>query len=369
MHARLSPLAVASLVAIAACADLPSAPGAPAAQAHARGANGARRIGVMTRNLYVGADVDAVIGALVSSDPSDDLPALQAAIGTLQRTDFPARAAAIANEFATQRPAVIGLQEVYQLHVDLTPLGLPVNIDMDYLAILQSAIAARQLPYAVAAKVKDTDATPFQGITLVDYDVLLVDTTRVVVAPGAITNQFAYNIGPVAQGVDIRRGYIIVNATVDGVPLTLANTHLESGSDPQLAMLRAAQATELATVLAAAPALVLTGDFNDTPGSPMYQVLAGAGFTDSWATLRPGVTGLTCCNLADLSNATPAFDQRIDYIFSRGVGHPTEGLLGSIELIGSRPNDRISGPAGPIWPSDHAGVNATLLIPNAFGLR
>ena len=369
MHARRPLLAIASLIAIAACAEMPSEPAAPDALANARGANGARRIGVMTRNLYVGADVDAVIGALVSPDPNDDLPALQSAIATLQHTDFPARAAAFANEFATQRPAVIGLQEVYQLHVDLTPLGMPVNIDMDFLAILQAAISARHLPYAVAAKVKDTDATPFPGITLVDYDVMLVDTTRVVVAPGAVTNQFAYNIGPVAPGVDIRRGYIIVNATVDGVPLTLANTHLESGSDPQIAMLRAAQATELATVLAAAPALILTGDFNDTPGSPMYQVLAGAGFTDAWATLRPGVIGLTCCNLADLSNGTPTFDQRIDYIFSRGIGHPTEGLLGSIGLTGTRPGDRISGPAGLIWPSDHAGVNATLLVPVAQGLR
>ena len=37
----------------------------------------------MTWNMYVGADVDAVIAALLSPDPSDDQPALLAAIGTL----------------------------------------------------------------------------------------------------------------------------------------------------------------------------------------------------------------------------------------------------------------------------------------------
>src|SRR5687767_2133840 len=50
-------------------------------------------IAVMTRNMYVGADVDAVIAALVTPDPADDQAALVAAIGTLQETDFPSRAA------------------------------------------------------------------------------------------------------------------------------------------------------------------------------------------------------------------------------------------------------------------------------------
>ena len=366
MHARLSPLAVASLVLAAACADLPSAP--DAAQA-SRSANGARHLTVMTRNLYVGADVDAVIGALVSPDPTDDLPALQLAIATLQRTDFPARAAAIADELATSRPAVAGLQEVYQLHVDLTPLGMPVNIDLDFLGILQQAMTDRGLPYVVAGKVKDTDATPFPGITLVDYDVMLVDPSRVSVDPGVIAQQFAYNIGPVAPGVDIRRGYIIAHATVDGIAVTLANTHLESGADQQIVLLRAAQATELATILGGETAVILTGDLNDTPGSPMYQVLAGNGFTDTWAALHPNQAGLTCCNLPDLSNATPTFDQRIDYVWTKGLVQPQAGLLGQVTLIGLKPSDRISGALGTIWPSDHAGVVADVLVPPAVGMR
>ncbi len=49
--------------------------------------DGALRVTVMTRNLYVGADVDAVIAALANTDPSDDLPALFTAIQTIQRTD------------------------------------------------------------------------------------------------------------------------------------------------------------------------------------------------------------------------------------------------------------------------------------------
>ena len=67
-------------------------------------------ITVMAQNLYVGADVDLVIGALASPDPADDVPALLFAIETLGKTDFPARAAAIADEVARERPHALGLR-------------------------------------------------------------------------------------------------------------------------------------------------------------------------------------------------------------------------------------------------------------------
>src|SRR5207248_7215417 len=57
-------------------------------------------ITVMTQNVYVGADVDLVIRALGTPDPGDDFPALQFAIETVGKTDFPARAQAIADEIA-----------------------------------------------------------------------------------------------------------------------------------------------------------------------------------------------------------------------------------------------------------------------------
>ena len=57
---------------------------------------GASRVTVMSRNMYIGADVDRVIVALATPDPTDDLPALLGALGVVQATDFPARAAAMA---------------------------------------------------------------------------------------------------------------------------------------------------------------------------------------------------------------------------------------------------------------------------------
>lgn len=327
-----------------------------------------RRIVVMTRNLYIGANVDAVITALASSDPSDDFPALLAAIETLGKTDFPTRAAALADEIGRARPHVVGLQEVDQLEVDLTGFGLPVTVSLDFLATLQAELAARGLNYTVAGQVTNIATTPVPGVTLIDHDAILVDADRVSVGPGVIAQTFTFNIGVVAPGVDLKRGWVQIDAMIEGMPVTVASTHLESGSGAGLSGLRAVQAAELLTSVGAASPAILLGDFNDTPGSAMHTAVTGAGFSDTWASLRPGVRGFTCCELADLSNQVPVLHERIDYVFVRGIGGPRGKLLGQVTIIGDQPADRVPGPFYKIWPSDHAGVVANFLMPPALGL-
>jgi endonuclease/exonuclease/phosphatase family protein len=323
---------------------------------------GARALAVLTRNLYVGADVDAVIAALVSPSPDDDLAALTLAIQTLQRTDFPTRARAIADEIARNRPHAVGLQEVSEIHIDLTPINIPVSLQLDFLPVLQQALAERGLHYTVGATVKNIEAAPLPGVSLVDYDALLVDADRVQIT-GHTSHTFAVNIGPVAPGVVLKRGWITVRGTVEGRDYQFASTHLESGSAAGLDQLRAAQASELAAALGADIPTVLMGDLNDQPGSPMYQALVGAGFADVWHTLRPGVQGYTCCHAADLSDQVARFTQRIDYVFARGFRADGKAALGSITILGDQPADQVSGPTGSIWPSDHAGLAANLLVP------
>lgn len=344
-------LMAAALLSVTACSDNPVAPELSASSRN-RDLQG-RTLGVLSRNLYVGADLDATIGALASPDPSDDLPALQAAIATLLATDYAARAGALAEEIGATQPHVVGLQEVWDIHVNLAPLGLPVVIDLDFLAILQSELARRGLRYEVAGKVRNTEAAPLPGIALTDWDVILVDRARVKVE-SVYAQQFQFNIGPVAPGVDVRRGYVVMQAKIEGRHFTIGNTHLESGAGAQLSQLRAAQAMELAAVLGDSSRAVLMGDLNDGPGSPMYQVLAAAGWSDTWLLFGSG-PGLTCCHAPDLSNPFATFDQRIDYVLQRGF----DGA-GRVTILGEEPGDRLSGAAGPIWPSDHAGVFAQL---------
>jgi len=366
-------LAAAGLALLTACNDATS-PTDPSLSAHRMAAGGTRRVSVMTRNVYIGFDGDAAIAALATGDPAVFGPVLAQAVTTLQNTDFGTRARAFVAEIERARPDMVGLQEVYQIHADLSAFGLPVTIDLDYLQILQAALAQRHLPYAVVATIVDTDMQPFPGIELVDRDVLLVNTEHVTVGTGVIAKTFEYNIGPIAPGIDKKAGYIAAPLTVDGIGLTFVTTHLESdlgpGSYPLVTQLRAAQATEIATVIAAAPRAVVVGDLNDTAGSMMYQVLAGAGFTDTWTALRPHEAGLTDnCFSTDLSDRWPHCQQRIDFVFERGLEQPRAGLLGIDYRVGIEPWERMHGPAGLIWPSDHAGVVGDFVVPVAHGLH
>ena len=95
----------------------------------------------------------------------------------------------------------------------------------------------------------------------------------------------------------------------------------------------------------------------DPDATPTYALLRSAGFGDAWATKHPGAAGLTCCQDADLRNVRSALFERIDYILFRrdfDVRHAS--------LLGARPGDRTTKP-DRVWPSDHAGVSATLELP------
>jgi endonuclease/exonuclease/phosphatase family metal-dependent hydrolase len=163
----------------------------------------------------------------------------------------------------------------------------------------------------------------------------------------------------VAPGVALTRGWVSASIAIGPRTYTVANTHLESGDAPGLDQLRAAQATELAQALSGVGPIILMGDLNDVPGSPMYQVLSGAGLTDAWPLLRGTAVGYTCCHLANLSNAVQQFTKRIDYVFVRD-GREGETVTGVIRRMGSSATERFDGPAHPLWASDHAGLVARL---------
>src|SRR3954453_14476295 len=109
MKAARSLCLLSAVLLAVGCSDSPTEPGSQTLSADEL-EGGAGKVAVVTRNLYVGTDVDAVIAALAGG--GDPQPALIQAIETLGKTNFPARAAAIADEIAKTRPHAIGLQEV-----------------------------------------------------------------------------------------------------------------------------------------------------------------------------------------------------------------------------------------------------------------
>ncbi len=247
---RLPLLAGAVLLAVGCTRDAPVAPESPNLQSAAPNSPGAGPVVVMNQNLYVGTDVDAVIRALASPDPNDDIPVLLAQLAVLQETDFPSRAGALADEIARIRPHIVGLQEVSKVDIDLTPFGLPAVYHVDFLPVLLEALRNRGLSYDVGAQVQNIVAAPIPGISLIDYDAMLVDSRRVALGPGTVERNYSTNIGPVAPGVTLIRGWVSVLATIEGRRYRVASTHLESGNAPGLDLLRAAQMQELIASIA-----------------------------------------------------------------------------------------------------------------------
>jgi endonuclease/exonuclease/phosphatase family metal-dependent hydrolase len=358
-------LPLVALALLAACGEKSPLAPQPDLSAHAYG-RGRHDITVMTRNMYVGADVDAVIWALYSPDPNDDLPALAAAVQTLQRTDFAARIRAMAHEIAENRPDVVGLQEVAELTVTPALLGLPGDpIQLDFLGALQAALAEKGLHYEVAAQNTNTDAAVAGGaIHVVDHDVLLVNSEHVTLEGDPVAGYYVNTIGQITPEIFLQRGGDARMVSIDGVEVLLVNTHLESGGDPQIAAIRYGQALELVEFMADVPRVILTGDFNDLPASQTHLAFTSASFTDTWAALRHHDPGFTCCQAADLANRHPQLNQRIDYIWTRGFTRPSGRLEGEVSLVGASPRDRVRAADGRIWPSDHAGVVARLSLPH-----
>ena len=121
----------------------------------------ARPVKVMTRNVYLGGDIQRPIRATNGCAPQVCLLRFANANDALwkivQQTDFPARAELLANEIAEHEPDLIGLQEVALWQSG--PPGQALQTDYDFLAILNAAIAARGLDYEVVHSQKEIDVS------------------------------------------------------------------------------------------------------------------------------------------------------------------------------------------------------------------
>lgn len=317
---------------------------------------------VMTRNLYLGGDIFRITAATTPQE----IPAIVAEVfAMVQANDFPARAGALAAEIEEAAPHLVGLQEVslYRLQDPSNPQVPATDVHLDFLAVLLDSLDARGLDYRVVSQVENADvqmpaarsATEFFDVRLTDYDVILARSDAQTQNPGSAGFQIIFPFELVTgDTIWFDRGYTWADATVDGVDFTFINTHLEVSAGGQLQPVQSAQATELVQQFAARSPVIAVGDFNSQPGEQPYQILTSS-FTDAWTALGTGGAGLTCC-FPEFLGDQEDLHSRIDLILYRG---DVEVL--SAQVVGDQPADRTS---GGLWPSDHAGVVATLRVGN-----
>lgn len=316
---------------------------------------------VMTYNVYVGSSADPLLAVENLLQVPTEVANMY---NNIMASDFPARAVAIAQSIKTYQPHLIGLQEISlirrQSPGDRIAGGtVPAEeVVIDFLEILRAALHAEGLSYEVAGKVENLDIempiftdTGIDDVRLTDYDVILsrsdVGISRSVGANYTTALTFE------TLGLEVKRGYTAIDATVAGITYRVVNTHLEAEAIGEES--RVAQMGELVNILSEETLpIILLGDFNTpAPDGPAYQLLLSAGYVDLWQMDSQG-TGNTCCQAPTLQNEMSQHRKRIDQIFVRNVEIPTQILT---HTIGDTASERL--PSG-LWPSDHAGVVAHL---------
>lgn len=351
---------------------------ASASAAHDNGRG--KVVNVMTRNIYLGADLAPAI-------ESDTLEELVTASGVIFRqvlaNDFPTRAEGLADEILTTKPDLVGLQEVALWQTTpITPAGTALTLD--YLDLLLDELnegkgkdgkGKPQYRVVVVQEEFGTEApadvngveNDGPGGELADAEVIGKLTMRDVIlarqgAGVQIWNEQGGNFNTLlqleiaGQPVAVKRGWTATDAKVRGShAFRFVNTHLEAFHP----LIREAQAKEL--VAPGGPAtsdlpVVLVGDINSDDDTVFgadrlaYLALLEAGMV-SRSTNDP----LSCClNSALLEvgkgGSVADFDHQVDHVLTRD---PEQVTLVRSEVTGLFPVNNF-------WNSDHAGVFSAL---------
>ena len=390
-HAQLRPrLAVPVLLGAALLAALVLVVAGSATAKPTKAAPPPTEVKVMTRNVYLGADLGPAIEA-------KGVSAFVEATGEILRqvtaNDFPVRAKGLAQEIIKKDPDLVGLQEVAEWRTgppSLEPLlgGSPpkaTTVRYDYLTELLKELNKGKARYkAVVVNPEfdfeapgDENGVPGDGpnqlianaeingrLTMRDVILAKVGTEVKVSQPRKGHFKSLYSVELSGAKVTVIRGWASVDASVRGsAPFHFVDTHLES-FDPQTVVpsIRAQQAAELVASngpLTNPLPTILVGDLNSDTKTPIlpgdgqaYETLVKAGMRER-STYKP----LGCCLATPLlpvgdGGAVSQLDHKVDHIMTRDPKQVKEV------------NSSVTGrsPQNGFWDSDHAGLFSTLKI-------
>jgi endonuclease/exonuclease/phosphatase family metal-dependent hydrolase len=382
------PLLLATLAWLAFAGPAQAKPGKPTdTTAKAKGTP----ITVMTRNLYLGADLGP---AIASTSTEGFIEANGGILRQVDATNFPVRAKGLAQEILEKEPDLVGMQEVALWRSAAPSLGpvfskMPTatTVKYDFLALLLAQLNKGKTHYrAVIVQPEfdfeapaDANGIPGDGPggtgllanaevngRLTMRDVILAKVGAGVETSNPESDQYANQLVVKVAGsteIPIARGWTSVIAKVRGArPFKFVDTHLESFDDRNVyPSIRAQQAAEL--IAPGGPAtgklpVVLVGDLNSDVKTETaigdgqaYRVLLHAGFRER-STYKP----LNCCidegNFALTSGSPSEFDHKVDHIVTNAP--KTVKLLSSGVTGRSMHNG--------YWDSDHAGLYSVLNI-------
>ena len=347
------------------------------------------QVNVMTRNLYLGADLTPAIAA---KSTKEFVEANGKILRDVTANNFPVRVKGLAREINTKAPDLVGLQEVALWRTgppSLEPLlgttgATATTVRYDYLKELLAQLNKGKKRYRVAVVQQEFDfeapadenQVPNDGPNglikdaeingrLTMRDVILVRLGAGVVTSRPRKGNFQNMLTVQLSGVEVRvlRGWTALDAKVRGSKkFRFVNTHLEAFDDSsQVPSIRALQAGEL--VGKGGPAttslpVILLGDLNSDDDTveggdrQAYQALVKAGMRER-STDKP----LSCCLKSSLlavgaGGSVADFDHQVDHVMTRDPK--------KVKLITSAVTGRL--PITGFWDSDHAGLYSALWL-------
>ena len=342
---------------------------------------------VMTRNLYLGADVGEALKRMPNV-----AAAAQFMWDQVAETNFTVRSKALASEAATNRPSLIALEEA-TTWVCTPGAGHEPVVIYDFTKQYIAATKAAGVPYVLAsannavAFSKGYAIEPIVGISVVNDpksfqplfgtdtascgfrigDALLVraDLAHHVTEVGSFT--YAKKSDIIPGFITVQRGYTWANFLVGATTVKVVATHLESLWNPNEVPASVTQIKELIQNFSTFKGpLVVMGDFNADPRDPRpvgapnpgdqpvanavctghacnpYWLMVNNGFADAGPdpTNPKNFSWGANANLAgpdpqrvqaalSMGNAY-GFTERLDYVFTRGGPKTTTaGLVGN----------------------------------------
>jgi endonuclease/exonuclease/phosphatase family metal-dependent hydrolase len=400
---------ILGLIAVLGLALLPGV-----ADAKGKGKKKGHQLTVMTRNLYLGADLTP---ALQASGVDGAVNAAYEIEQQVHRTKFPSvRAGLLAKEIKKRKPDVVGLQEAawwrtgpYSLTPALTNHPVASQTDpaggdflSDLLAKLNKGGKKKGKKGAAAAKKKKQKPIRYRiAVVKTEFDfelpvnqgtgglsacpaqchnerltmrdaILVKKGVKISNAQsGTFNTLLRVKVGGVLN-VDVTRGWAAVDAKVNGKKVHVVDSHLEAfdsadsntGSDGKTypkGGIREAQAKQL--IAPGGPTTskhptILLGDFNSD--SPVHgdQVDPGdalayrALLAGGWSERAFTPPPFGCC-IADPNLSNPS---------ATGVTHRVDHIMSNTKKIKFKKGGLTTTYANGLWSSDHFGVWSRLQV-------
>jgi len=317
-------------------------------------ADDGHRLRVMTQNLYVGSFFQELNAA---TTPSEIISAVTLTYQHILATRPAERAVVIADEIAKLRPDFVGLEQAAILRTGTASPATTVTFDL--LQSLLRELAAKGVRYETVAVKPGLDA---EAPTALGFNVRLTMRDALIVRADLLEEGHVklsnLQIRQYIAASTDTEGYSSIDVTWRGRQFRFVTTHFA------LLSLAVPQALELVQTAANTTLpVVLVCDCNanpDNPTDPIFQnypaylLLKNAGFVDAFRTARPNDPGFTFGQDENLLNVTSTMSHRIDLVQFRGPF-----TIEDVQVVGASPGDRAR--LG-LWPSDHAGVVATLTL-------